>query len=59
MKRRVVVAEAGNPAVPPSERISTRPDFDRPWDERLKVAIEVDDDETLGSILRRAGEELD
>lgn len=59
MKHRVLVAEAGDPDALASERIGTLPDFDRPWEDRQKVEVEVDDGDSLGSLLRRAGEELD
>ncbi|HEX5714166.1 MAG TPA: hypothetical protein VFX85_12715 [Solirubrobacterales bacterium] len=55
----MIVAEAGDPNVPPERRIATSADFDRSWADRLKVAVEVDDEEPLGDLLRRAGAQLD
>lgn len=59
MTHSVTVAEAGDPNVPPSHRISSIPDLDRPWAGQLKVTLDVEDDELLGDLLRRAGRELD
>jgi hypothetical protein len=56
---KITVADAIDPRVPPDRRISTLPDFDRPWSDLLKVEIEVVKNETLGDLLRRAGSQLD
>lgn len=55
----VEVAEAANPDLPVSARISSLPDLEAPWESRLRVAIEVEPDERLGDLLRRAGAQLD
>ncbi len=59
MRHVVTVAEAGDPNVPPERRLATLADFDRPWEDRLKVLVEAEDDEPLGDLLRRAGAQLD
>lgn len=56
---KITVADATDPSLPPERRISTLPDFDRSWDDLLKVEMEVAEDETLGELLRRAGRQLD
>lgn len=55
----MTVAEVGDPNVPPERRLATLPDFSRTWEDRLKVTVEVEDDEPLGVLLRRAGAQLD
>jgi hypothetical protein len=55
----VTIAEAADPHVPLDQRIYTLPDFDRSWDDRLKVTLEVEPTDTLGDLLIRAGQQLD
>jgi hypothetical protein len=58
MKTRIVVAEGGDPRAPFSSGLRHPEDFERPWDERHQAQIEIDDSDSIVSILKRGTEAL-
>jgi hypothetical protein len=59
MSYRVEIAEAAEADLPVEERIASVPDLKAAWSTRLRVTLDVDPNEPLGGLLRRAGTQLD